>query len=135
MPLLTLLAGAGIFGVCDSSALSSDYLSADNIQYSRTAQGILRSLYGATELVSIVTSSIRPVIGWWWAAMLGISYVAALVAGIRGRDDQGVFAESGATVGGVDDYSGVRLLVDIHGWLSGPLLLSIYPHGHHLASC
>ena len=81
--LLTILAGVAIFGFAIISAFSSDYLSADNIYFSRTSLGILRSLYGLTELIPIVTSSIRPVIGWWWAAILGIACIVALVAGMR----------------------------------------------------
>jgi len=81
--LATLLAGATVFGFAIFSAFNSEYLSANNIHSARIALGVLRSRYPVAELIPTVFSYVRPVLGWWWFVILGISYIAALAAGIR----------------------------------------------------
>src|SRR5262249_17334420 len=49
----------------------------------RIALGVLRSRYPVAEFIPTVFSYVRPVLGWWWFVILGISYIAALAAGIR----------------------------------------------------
>jgi hypothetical protein len=79
--LTTLLAGAAVFGLTIVFALSSEYLSENNIQLAKTALGVLISLSPLAVIVPTVISYVPPVLGWWWSITFGISYIAALAAG------------------------------------------------------
>ena len=97
--LITLLAGAAVYGFAVIPAFSSDCISESNIQHARTAAGVLLSLSTLDDLVPAVASYLRPVLGWWWFLVLGSSYFVALAMGFgasRGKDLRRLCCDRGA---------------------------------------
>ena len=72
--------------VCNCFGALSEYLSENNLDAARTAQGILLSLSALADSFTVV-SYVRPVLGWWWFVIQGFIYRRACRRDLEAREE------------------------------------------------